>query len=125
MKLKILEDQRSGGLQGNSGKYFITHGNNHCLRAKLIERNRWLAEALERGDGRAWVARASPPTVTLPRCQPLCTLQLFTLKTPRIYPTDVVCTSTFESVLEKGLRPLVLAINVSKFLPASIAVKDN
>ena len=31
----------------------------------------------------------------------------------------------FVSVLEKGLRPLVLAINVSKFLPASIAVKDN
>ena len=31
----------------------------------------------------------------------------------------------FLSVLEKGLRPQVLAINVSKFLPASIAVKDN
>ena len=65
------------------------------LEAKIKERNRWLAEALERGDGRAWVARASPPTVTLPRCQPLCTLQLFTLRTPRIYPTDVVCTFPF------------------------------
>ena len=30
----------------------------------------WLTEALERGDGRAWVARASPPTVTLPRFYP-------------------------------------------------------
>ena len=30
----------------------------------------WLTEALESGDGRAWVARASPPTVTLPRFQP-------------------------------------------------------
>ena len=119
----ILEDQRSGSLQGNSGKYIVTLTT--TVETKIKERNRWLAEALERGDGRAWVARASPPTVTLPRCQPLCTLQLFTLKTPRIYPTDVVCTSTFESVLEKGLRPLVLAINVSKFLPASIAVKDN
>ena len=27
----------------------------------------WLAENLEMGVGRAWVARASPPTVTLPR----------------------------------------------------------
>ena len=31
---------------------------------------RWLTEALERGDGQAWVARASPPTVTLPRFDP-------------------------------------------------------
>ena len=30
----------------------------------------WLTEALERGDGRAWVARVSPPTVTLPRFYP-------------------------------------------------------
>ena len=29
----------------------------------------------------------------------------------------------FVSVLEKGLRPLVLAINVSKFLPASSCSK--
>ena len=34
----------------------------------------WLTEALESGDGRAWVARASPPTVTLPRFQPILSL---------------------------------------------------
>ena len=47
-----------------------------ALRADFVvdleERNgrpkiSWLTEALERGDGIAWVARASPPTVTLPR----------------------------------------------------------
>ena len=65
------------------------------LEAKIKERNRWLAEALERGDGCAWVARASPPTVTLPRCQPLYNVQLFTLRTSRIYPTDVVCIFVF------------------------------
>ena len=93
MKLKILEDQRSGGLQGNFGKYIVTLAT--TIEGEMIERNRWLAEALERGDGRAWVARASPPTVTLPRCQPLHSVQLFTLRTSRIYPTDVVCTFPF------------------------------
>ena len=37
---------------------------------------------------------------------------------PRIF-IETNTETNFQSVLEKGLRPQVLAINVSKFLPAS------